>query len=109
MLLAGAIQFSCGQTWRLIGTSAVENELQGCWITLQMVSSYKTVDDSPSPWGERAGVRASVFSTAPFRLRYRLGNRRSLDLCRRTWLHAYISCMATCFLLALLPALIGSK
>ena len=38
-------------------------------ITLQMVSSYKTVDDSPSPWGERAGVRASVFSTAPFRLR----------------------------------------
>jgi hypothetical protein len=36
-------------------------------ITLQMVSSYKTVDDSPSPWGERAGVRTSVFSTAPFR------------------------------------------
>src|ERR1044071_1694146 len=29
--LAGTIQFSCGQTWRLIGTSGVQNELQGCW------------------------------------------------------------------------------
>ena len=31
VFLIGTIQFSCGQTWRLIGTSGVENELQGCW------------------------------------------------------------------------------
>jgi hypothetical protein len=31
VFLAGTIQFSCGQTWRLIGNSGTQNELQDCW------------------------------------------------------------------------------
>jgi hypothetical protein len=31
-------------------------------ITLQMVSSYKTVDDSPSPWGKGRGEGERLFN-----------------------------------------------
>ena len=75
--LAGTIQFSCGQTWRLIGTSGVQNELQGCWYHTpngEQLSDCRRFSLSP---GERAGVRASVFSTAPFRLRVKGTRRRA--------------------------------
>src|ERR1044071_9000088 len=67
-ILAGTIQFSCGQTWRLIGTSGVQNELQGCWYHTPNGEQLSDCRRFSLYLGERGGVRASVFSTAPFRL-----------------------------------------